>query len=657
LELFTLESLIPFEIGDALLFTRRIYQTNKSLEEAFKIWFGFIKSLKPKGGEVVHVKHSLGRVTAEPVQARISSPFFHASAMDGYGVRFYETFGASETNPVQLKLHEQAVPVNTGDPIPDGFNAVIMVEDVNLTGDDIEIIEPAAPYQHVRSVGEDIVQTELILPENHVIRPVDIGAMLSSGNTDIKVRKRPGVTIIPTGSEIVEPGRPLKVGNIIDSNSYMIGCLVNQWGGEYKRTEVVTDKKGLLKEKITASVEESDITVVIAGASAGTRDFTPNAIGELGEIFVHGINIKPGKPVLLSRIKEKPVIGLPGYPVAAYMTFELFARPLVSCLLGIESGHPETLRAKLSRPVASKLGQEEFLRVKVGKVGDNLIATPVGRGAGALMTLQRADGIVQIPALNEGIAPDSEVRVTLIRSKKEIENTVVCIGSHDNTLDVLANFLKRRFPNYSLSSAHVGSMGGIMAVKKSEAHAAGTHLLDEKTGEYNIPFIERFLKDLPLKVINLVYRQQGLIVRKSNPKDIQGIDDLTREDAVFINRQPGSGTRLLTDKCLREQGINPIGIKGYDKEEYTHMGIASAVASGAADTGMGILTAAIALGLEFIPIAKERYDLIVKDAYIDSLMIKAFLQIISSDSEFRDAVAALGGYDVSDMGKVVYEQS
>jgi putative molybdopterin biosynthesis protein len=640
-----------------LNFIRRIYQTNAAFEDAQRIWQDFISTLDPEGIETIPVSQSLGRITAEAVLAKISSPFYHSSAMDGYAVRFPETFGASEADLLLLKLNEQAIPVNTGDPVPEGFNAVIMVEDVNIAGDHIEISEPVTPYQHVRPVGENIVQTELILPENHTIRPVDIGAMISGGNAGVKVRKKPVVTVVPTGSEIVEPGAPLEKGNIIDSNSYMIGALVEQWGGEYIRNDIAPDNKVRLKEMVLESVEKSDVVVIIAGASAGTKDFTPNVVAELGTVFVHGISIKPGKPVLLGMINEKPVIGLPGYPVAAYMTFEFFGKPLIYHLLGIETEKPEILNAKLSRPVASSLGQEEFLRVKVGKVGDKYFATPVGRGAGALMTLQRADGIIQVPAMNEGIAPDTEVEVALIRTKNEINNTVVSIGSHDNTLDVLANFLKRKFPSYSLSSAHVGSMGGIMAIRKSEAHVAGTHLLDEVSGEYNVPFVKKLLKDIPLKLINLVYRQQGLIVRKGNPKNINAIHDLTRSDLVFINRQPGSGTRLLTDKCLKETGIDISSIKGYDKEEYTHMGIASAVASGSADTGMGILTAAIALDLEFVPVAKERYDLIIRGDYLESPMMKAFLQIVSSDEEFRDAVNALGGYDVSDMGKVIYEQT
>ncbi len=634
--------------------SRRIYQDNTPLQDAIEKWLAVVEPLPPKEGEFITVHQSAGRITAQAVQAKISSPFFHSSAMDGYAVRFHETFGATETQPLRLKLNEQAIPVNTGEPMPQGFNAVIMVEDVGIEGSFIEITESVTPYQHVRTVGEDIVRTELILPENQRIRPVDIGAILAGGHTGVSVRKKPLVTLIPTGNEVVEPGTPLGRGNIIDFNSYMTGALINQWGGEYRREGVVSDDKELLKESILKSLKDSDLVVVIAGSSAGTKDFTPNAIGELGRIIVHGINIKPGKPVLLGIVKDKPVIGLPGYPVSAYITFELFAKPLVYHLLGIIPERPDILKARLSRPIASSLGQEEFLRVKVGKVGDKYIATPSGRGAGALMTLQRADGIVRIPAMSEGLAQKSEVEVTLLKTRDEIENTIVCIGSHDNTLDVLANLLKRRFHSYSLSSAHVGSMGGLMAIKKMEAHIAGTHLLDESTGEYNVPFIKRLLRDIPLLVVNLVYRQQGLIVRKGNTKGIRKIEDLTRKGVVFINRQRGSGTRLLTDKCLKDMGVNPQKIEGYDREEYTHMGVASAVATGVADAGMGILSAALALGQDFIPVARERYDLIIRGEYIETPKIQSLLHILTSDSEFRDLVTTLGGYDVSDMGKIIY---
>ncbi len=637
---------------------REIYLETTPLNEAIEKWLNRLESqgfLKAFPGEKVMVSESLGRITAEPVTARLSSPFYHSSAMDGYAVKYKETFGASETSPKKLKLNEQAVYIDTGDPMPDVFNAVIMIEDVNVYEGHIEITEPATPWQNVRVIGEDIVATELILPENHRIRPVDAGAMLAGGYVDINVRRKPKVVIIPTGTEIVEPGSNLKKGDIIEYNSRILGGLVSEWGGEPVRFRIVPDNLDELKDAILEAHNAGDMVVVNAGASAGSEDFTSRAISETGEVILHGVSIKPGKPVIIGVVKNKPVLGIPGYPVSAFITFNLFAKPVIYRWQGIEMEPPEILRAELSRQVASTLGQEEFLRVKIGKVGDKFIATPISRGAGVLMSLVRADGFVRISAMSEGIGAGSKVDVELLRTKNEIENTIVCIGSHDNALDLLANSLKKKYLKLSLSSAHVGSMGGLMALKKGEAHIAGTHLLDEETGEYNVSSIKRLLSDRRIILVNLVYREQGLLVLKGNPKNIKGFEDLTRDDVVFINRQAGAGTRLLTDKHLRECRIKPEDVKGYEREEYTHMGVASAVLTGIADTGLAILASAKALGLDFIPVAKERYDLAVPFEFYDTEMIRAVLSIIREDNEFRDMVANLGGYDVSDMGKVMYD--
>lgn len=653
--------------------SREIYLEGTPLYEALTKWlsrFDSEESGRPLPREIIHVKDSLGRITAEAIIAKISSPFYHSSAMDGYAVRFVDTFGASETSPKRLRTEEQAVYVDTGDPMPDGFNAVIMIEDVNIVGakskgqsaksekDEsgyIEIISPATPWQNVRVIGEDIVATELILPENHRIRPVDTGAMLAAGYTEVAVRRKPKVVIIPTGTEIVEPGTELKKGDIIEFNSRILGGLVSEWGGNAVRFRIVPDRFDEIKKAILDALGMGDMVVVNAGASAGSEDFTARAVRELGDVLLHGVNIKPGKPVILGWVRGKPVLGIPGYPVSAFITFHLFAKPLIYRWQGLEVEKPEMIRAKISRQVASALGQEEFLRVKIGKVGNNLIATPISRGAGVLMSLVRADGFVRIPAMSEGIGSGTELDVELIRSRSDIENTVVCIGSHDNALDLLANILKKKYPRLSLSSAHVGSMGGLMALKRGEAHFAGTHLLSEETGEYNVPFIKRLLSDKKIVLINLVYREQGLLVLKGNPKNIKGFKDLTRDDVIFVNRQAGAGTRLLTDKCLKELSINPKDVKGYEREEYTHMGVASAVITGIADTGLAILASAKALGLDFIPVAKERYDLAIPREFLETDMLQNILNIIRVDKEFRETVEGLGGYDVSDMGKVMYE--
>jgi putative molybdopterin biosynthesis protein len=645
--------------------SRTIYLENTPLQEAVSRWLtrlGAEGALDPLPGEAVSVVDALGRITAEAVVARISSPFYHSSAMDGYAVRFAETFGATERTPKRLGIGDQAVPVDTGDPMPEGFNAVVMIEDVNIVspkekggGDAIEIISPATPWQHVRIIGEDIVATELVLPENQTIRPVDMGAMLAGGHTDVTVRRMPRVVIIPTGDEIVEPGSPLKKGDIIEYNSRILGGLVTEWGGECIRHGIVPDDPSELREAVLDACGSGDIVVINAGSSAGSEDFTAGVIRELGEVLLHGVNIKPGKPVVLGVVSGKPVLGIPGYPVSAFITFNLFVKPLVFKRLGLDMRRPEVLGTKISRQIASQPGQEEFIRVKIGKVGDTFVSTPLSRGAGVLMSLVRADGFVRIPAMSEGIGAGSEVDVELLRSREEIENTVVCIGSHDNALDLLANILKKRRPGYSLSSAHVGSMGGLMALKKGEAHMAGTHLLDEETGEYNVSFIKKILSNRKISLINLVYREQGMLVLKGNPKNIKGFEDLTRPDVVFVNRQAGAGTRLLTDKSLKERGIDPHAVKGYEREEYTHMGVASAVLTGVADTGLAILASARALNLDFIPVAKERYDIAVPREFLELEMMQALLTIIREDREFRESVSSMGGYDISDMGKTMFE--
>jgi putative molybdopterin biosynthesis protein len=592
-------------------------------------------------------------VTAEAVIAKVSSPFYHSAAMDGYAVRFLDTFGAAETRPKRLAVPSQAVPVDTGDPIPDGFDAVIMIEDVEKVPDGIEILKAATPWQHVRLMGEDIVATELIIPENHVIRPVDMAAMLASGHREVLVRRRPKVAVVPTGTELVEPGTDLKKGDIIEFNSTMLSALAAECGAEPSRKAIVRDDAELLKRTVQDAAAGSDVVVINAGSSAGREDFTSSVLARIGTVHVHGVAIKPGKPVILAVAQGRPVIGIPGYPVSAALTFGLFVRPLLYRLQGRTPPPAGTVPARLSRQVVSGLGAEEFVRVKLGEVSGTLIATPVTRGAGAIMSLVRADGIVRVPATSEGIAAGSEVPVELLRQRQEIANTIVIIGSHDNALDVLGNFLRKRRPELSLSSAHVGSMGGLMALRRGEAHLAGTHLIDEETGEYNVSYIRKHLPDRRVVLVNLVHRTQGFIVRSGNPKGVKGFADLARDDVVFVNRQAGAGTRLLTDLALRKLKIDPEKVKGYHHEEFTHMAVAAAVASGAADTGLAVLSAARALGLDFVPVAQERYDLAIPQEHYDTPMLQALLAIVREDVPFREQIIAMGGYDVSDMGRVM----
>ena len=639
---------------------RNIYIDNMDLNDAQDLWHQKLAEagcLHPMAAETIAVDESLGRITAQPVFASLSSPFYNASAMDGIAVRFKDTIGASETNPIQLSMGSQFEYVNTGNALPADFDAVIMIEDVQPVDDEsVEIIAPVTPWKHVRTIGEDIVSTELILPEGHRIRPIDLGAMLATGLTELVVRREPAAIVIPTGSELVQPGSPVKPGNIIEFNSRVLAGYLREWSIQTDRSPIVSDIKESLRAAITDATTKYDFVIINAGASAGSKDYTAQILAELGEVVLHGVNIKPGKPVILAIINNKPVIGLPGYTVSAVITLHLFVRDLVDALLGTVSKPPRFLEATLSRPISSKLGAAEFIRVKLGKVGNTLMTSPASRGAGAVMSLVQADGFLTVPSNSEGIGAGEKVKIELLRDEHEIENTLVFIGSHDNILDVLANLLHGRRPICRLSSAHVGSMGGIMAIKRSEAHLAGTHLLDEESGEYNISFIKKYLAGIPLQLINLAYRDQGLLVPRGNPKGIDGFASLTRRDVRFINRQRGAGTRLLTDMHLKQLAIDTDRVLGYDKEEYTHMNVASAVASNNADTGLAIRAAAIALGLDFIPVAEERYDLLLPKAHLVDPKVQALLQTIRQNNEFKDTVAKLGGYDLRDCGRVMYEQ-
>ncbi len=636
-----------------------IYVTNQPLHEAIELWrkeltdSGFYRR---RSTEIIKVDDALDRLTAGPVFAAQSSPSYNAAAMDGIAVHFLELASASEAAPVRLKPG-QFQPVNTGNAVPSQFNAVVMIEEVHSLADgEVELSSPATPWQHIRSVGEDIVATEMIIPEGHRIRPIDQGAMLAAGLTVVAVIRPPRVTVIPTGSELIAPGTNGKPGEIIEFNSRILGGYLKQWGADVLTHAPVSDDPELLREAIKNAAMTSDIIVTNAGASAGTKDFSTGVLDSLGRVIVHGVAIKPGKPVILALLGDTPVIGLPGYPISAVLTLRLFGRDLVYGFLGLETPATETTRAITSRPIHSAMGVDEFVRVTLGQVGEKLMATPSGKGAGAVMSMVRADGILTIPAGSEGIGAGEAVTIELLRSQKEVDSTLVSIGSHDNILDLLANQLHRLASPIRLSSAHVGSMGGIMAIKRGEAHLAGSHLLDEETGEYNISFIKRFLTDIPLELINLCYREQGLIVAPGNPKNISGFEDIVNHGFSFINRQKGAGTRLLTDKVIAQSGLDPNRISGYDHEEYTHMNIAAAVAGGSVDTGMGIRAAALALGLDFVPVAEERYDLIIPRFFLSDRRIAAVLNLIRNDTLFKDEALALGGYNLRDCGSVMYSQ-
>jgi putative molybdopterin biosynthesis protein len=589
------------------------------------------------------------------VWAKVSSPHYDAAAMDGIAVLARDTVGATETSPVRLKLGEHAVWVDTGDPVPEGFDAVIMVEVVHEVDETtLEIQSAVAPYNHVRPLGEDIVATELLLPENYLLRPMDLGACAAAGIAELPVRRKPTVAVMPTGTELVQIGSPLKPGDIIEFNSLILGGMVDEWGGSSVTRQPVSDDYDRLKATIQEAVATSDIVVINAGSSAGLEDYTASLVEDLGELVVHGAAIRPGHPVILGVVDGTPVLGIPGYPVSAALTCDLFLKPLVEQMLGVRVPARERITATFTRKILSPMGEDEFVRVRLGRVGERLIATPIQRGAGVVTSLVRADGLVVVPRLSEGLDTGQGVTVDLLRPVEDVNGNIVAIGSHDLTLDLLASMLHRDNAVQSLSSANVGSLGGLVAVGRGEAHLAGTHLLDEDTGEYNLSYVRRYVQGVDVVVMNLVHRLQGLIVPKGNPKELSSLSDLAREDLAFVNRQRGSGTRMLLDFKLAEMGMTPEQVAGYDREEYTHLSVAAAVAGGRADFGLGILSAARAMDLDFVPLLSEQYDLVIPREHYDSDLLAPLLNLIRGD-EFKSQVDALGGYDTSGTGTVVAE--
>ena len=639
-------------------------------------------------------EHALGRVTSEPVWAKVSSPHYHAAAMDGFAVRAIATNGAFPSKPLALQIGPEAEYVDTGDPLPNWANAVIPIENVesldehgNITK---EIRDPASirirasvpPWSHVRPLGEDIVATQLVLPAGHILRPVDLGAIAAAGYQQVNVARKPRVAILPTGTELVPVGSALKAGDILEYNSIVLAAQIKSMGGDPDRYTITDDDFDQICDRVIDAARDHDLILLNAGSSAGAEDFSAKVVAKLGTLLVHGVAVRPGHPVILGVIARRvedstkqsttgseyeivsapasqaprndkvPIIGVPGYPVSAALTVDIFVEPVLAKWVGRLPKELPVETAILTRKLVSPPGDDDFVRVVVGKVGQKLLAAPLSRGAGVITSLVQADGLALIPRGTQGVEAGEPIQVRLYRTRSEIDKTIFVIGSHDLTLDLMSQFLADR--DRRLVSANVGSQGGLVALRRGEAHLAGSHLLDPQTGEYNVSYIRQYMPNIPVKVVAMVGREQGLIVKKGNPARIKNLGDLLKPGIRFVNRQRGAGTRVLLDYHLNSMTIMPESIDGYLQEEYTHLGVAAAVASGRADCGLGIAAAAEALDLDFVPLFQERYDLVIPKQFADDNLLAPLFELLA-DPGFRDAVSALRGYDTSVMGKIILE--
>jgi putative molybdopterin biosynthesis protein len=601
------------------------------------------------GVEDVALADAVGRVTAEPVWAARSSPAYDAAAMDGIGVRAADTAGASETSPVLL---EHFAILDTGDELPDGFDAVVMREHVHHEGGRAELRAAATPYQHVRTIGEDVSATELLLPAAQRLGPVDVAAAAAAGLASVRVRARPIVTVIPTGDEVRPVGAEIGPGEVLDTNSLMLAAQAREAGCVAETAAIEPDDPDGIAAAVRAAAARSDLVIVVDGSSAGRDDYTAAVVARVGSLAVHGVAVKPGHPVVLGAVDATPVIGAPGFPVSAALTFEIFALPLLAALQGLAPPERTRVRARLSRKLASTMGMDDWVRVRLGRVGGRLVAAPLSRGAGMLTSLVRADGLLVVPAALEGHHAGEEVEVALLRELGAVDGTIVAVGSHDLVLDLAASELRAADPRVTLASTNVGSLGGLVALRDGLCHLAGSHLLDADTGTYTLPWVERVLGDRPVAVVRLVHREQGLIVAAGNPLGLGTIDDLTRPGLRYANRQRGAGTRVLLDHELGRRGIAAEAVGGYAREEHTHLAVAAAVAAGRADCGLGVLAAARAFGLGFVPVTREPYDLVMAAETVDDPVLAPLWELLSSRA-FLDRVEALGGYSTEESGRRV----
>ena len=628
------------------------YLTNLPLDKAREDYLCFLRARGfAAEAETVPVPDACGRVTAEAVYASICAPHYPASAMDGIALDARRTFGAGETTPVTLKADEFVV-VDTGDPIPDGCDAVVMVEElVPCDGGAVRLHAPAAPWQNIRQIGEDICAGEMILPSRVPVTPAAIGAMLAAGVLEVPVLRRPVVGIIPTGDEVVPPTADPGPGDVVEFNSSIFSAMLREWGALPKTYPIVPDDKAAIRAALETALSECDVVLLNAGSSAGREDFSAEIIGELGEVLCHGVAMKPGKPAILGSRGPKPILGVPGYPVSGILVLTELLRPVLDAWYQSAPAQEEVRTATLARALVSGLKYREFVRVRLGMVGGKLMASPLSRGSGVVSSFMKADGILEVPQGQEGFEAGTEVPVRLLRPMAELERTLVAIGSHDPLLDEAADLLHLADPTVFMSSTHVGSMGGVMAVRRGETHIAGVHLLDASDGSYNTSYIRKYFPDGGVRLVECVGRTQGLMLPSGNPLGIRDLADLARPGFRYVNRQKGSGTRILIDYLCAQQGIDTTKIYGYEREEFTHTSVAAQIASGSADAGMGIWSAARLYGLDFLPICMEQYDLLIPDSAFDTPMVQRLLEVLRGGA-FRARIEALGGYTLEHPGTV-----
>ena len=650
---------------------RVIFHELLTVEEALSKIFS-VADVRPLGVEVVSLSEAYGRVLAEDIYSPIDVPPFDRSIVDGFAVRAEDLFGVDELNPGELRIvgfvepgdsilprvnPGEAVEISTGAPVPPGANSIVMVEYTRRVGDRVQVFRSVVPGENIAYAGSDIMLGELILRRCTRLGVRELGVLAATGLKDVRVYRRPRVAVISTGNELEEPGSPLPPGRIYDVNSYTISAALLELGAEPVALGIVGDDEVKMEEVIGRAEREYDMVVVSGGTSAGLGDLVYRVFSKLGPpgIIVHGLKVKPGKPTVIAVSRSgKLLVGLPGFPSSAMMIFNLIVKPIVARMLCLQ--YPEvTVKARLAVRVEGARGRRGLYPVSLVDVGGGIVAYPLPAESGAIKVIAMADGFIEVPESLEYMGEGEEVTVKLFSHHYRPADLYV-IGSHDMGLDRLTPLL-----GLNVKIINVGSLEGLKSVIRGEADIAGIHLVDEETGEYNIPYLKRYnVRNAVL--IRGYMREQGLIVAKGNPNNVRGLEDVVDKGLTIVNRNRGSGTRVLLDMKLREiaraRGLTfeelVSKVKGYYYEARTHTAVAAAISQGKADVGVGIKVAAELYNLDFISLGWEYYDFLIPKAKLGKEQVKAFIRVLKSP-EARRELEKLGYRVPSNVGEVVWE--
>jgi putative molybdopterin biosynthesis protein len=613
--------------------------------------------MRPLGAETIPLSEALGRILACAVIADVDVPGFDRSSVDGFAVRANDTTGASERQPKPLVLNAEiltpgtvpAIPVlpgtatliATGGMVPRGADAVVMVEHTDTRDQGsttvIDVRRAVVSGQFIAFAGSDLARGETVLRARQVLTSREIGMLAAVGTAAVAVWRRPRVAIISTGDEIVAPGKPIRPGAVYDSNAAIIAAAVEEAGGFPKPLGIGPDDEIVLSRLVDEGLASADMVIMSGGTSKGAGDLCYRAIALFKDpgIVVHGVALKPGKPLCLAVTSGKPVVILPGFPTSAIFTFHEFVAPVIRTFAGRPADHAERMRAVLPVRVSSERGRTEFLLVSLvrGADGSSLTAYPAGKGSGAVTAFSQADGFITIEQHAESVAAGTPVEVQLI-GEAHLADLVV-IGSHCVGLDVLISRLQAE--GISVKALNVGSTGGLAAAKRGECDIAPIHLLDPDSGEYNRPFLTP-----ELELVGGYRRLQGILYRKGDARfEGRSLDEaitvaLTAPDCLMVNRNAGSGTRILTERLL-----NDARPAGYWSQPKSHNAVAVAVAQNRADWGMAIESVARQYGLGFIPAQDEHYDFAVPKSRWDSPAVQHFRKALA-DISVREALQAMG---------------